>query len=69
MGLIEDIKERRITQIVVGYLVAGWIAVSVFDQLADRGIVWPVFYNVALTLFVFGIAIALILGGASVRRS
>ena len=62
MSLWSEIKQRRITQIVVSYLVGGWIAVSVVDQVVDREVLPPVVYEVAFTLFLFGILGALIIG-------
>ena len=62
MSLWTEIRERRITQIVIAYLVGGWIAVSVIDQVVDREVLPLVVYEVALTLFLFGILGALIIG-------
>ncbi len=62
MSLWAELKQRRITQIVLGYLVGGWIAVSVIDQVVDREVLPLVVYEVALALYLFGILGALIVG-------
>ncbi len=62
MSLWSEIKQRRITRIVIAYLVGGWVAVSVVDQVVDREVLPDAAYGVALTLFLFGILGALIVG-------
>ena len=62
MKLWSEIKQRRITQIVVTYLAGGWIVTSVIDQVVDREVLPLVVYEVTLTLFLFGILGALIIG-------
>ncbi|NNF38943.1 MAG: hypothetical protein HKN71_09760 [Gemmatimonadetes bacterium] len=62
MTFWSEIKQRRITQIVITYLVGGWIVLGVFDQVVDREVLPPVAYQVALTLYLVGIAAALIIG-------
>lgn len=62
MGLWAEIKQRRITRTVVAYLAGGWVALAVVDQFVDREILPLVAYQVALVIFAFGIAIALVLG-------
>ena len=62
MKIWDELKERRITQVVIGYLAAGWLVLAVVDQLVDRQILPELVYRVALVLFVGGIAAALILG-------
>jgi serine/threonine-protein kinase len=62
LSLWSEIKQRRITQIVVTYLVTGWIVVSVVDQPVDRGVLPEFIYQVVLTLFLFGTVAALIIG-------
>jgi TolB-like protein len=62
LSLWSEIKQRRITQIVVTYLAGGWIVTSVVDQVVDREVLPLVVYEVTLTLFLFGILAALIIG-------
>lgn len=62
MSLWANIKQRRITQILISYLVGGWIAVSVIDQVVDREVLPRYVYLVAFTLFLFGIPAALVIG-------
>jgi serine/threonine-protein kinase len=62
LSIWSQIKQRRITQIVLTYLAGGWLVLAVVDQVVDREVLPPVVYRVALTLYLFGIVIALILG-------
>lgn len=62
MGLWSEIRQRRITQIVFTYLAGGWMVLAVFDQVVDREVLPLVVYEVALTLYLVGIAAALIIG-------
>lgn len=62
MKIWDELKERRITQIVIGYLAAGWIVLAGVDQLVDRGVLPELVYRLALVLFIGGIGAALILG-------
>jgi TolB-like protein len=57
-----EIKQRRITQIVIAYLAAGWMANTVVDQLVNRSVLPEVVYSITLTLYLFGIGAALIIG-------
>jgi TolB-like protein len=62
LSLWSEIRQRRITQFVVAYLAGGWMVLAVFDQVVDREVLPLVVYQVALTLFLFGIGGALIMG-------
>jgi TolB-like protein len=62
MSFIQEIKERRLFQWVVSYAAAGWIALSVLDQLADRGVVPNIVYVVGLVWYVGGLFAATIIG-------
>jgi TolB-like protein len=62
LSLWSEIRQRRITQIVVTYLAGGWIVTSVVDQVVDREVLPLVVYQVTFTLFLFGILGALIIG-------
>jgi TolB-like protein len=61
-GSFQEIKERRIVQILVSYAVAGWVVLSVFDQLADRGVVPELVYRVVLVFYMGGFFAALVFG-------
>jgi TolB-like protein len=58
----QHLKERRLFQIVVAYLAGGWIVLEAVSQLTEREIVPPVVYVLTLIWFLFGIAIALVVG-------
>ncbi len=62
MSLWGQIKQRRITQIVVAYLAGGWMLLAVVDQVVDREVLPPLAYEVALTVYLFGIGAALVIG-------
>lgn len=62
LSLWGQIKQRRVTQIVLTYLASGWMALAVVDQVVDREVLPGVVYRVTLTLYIFGIGAALVLG-------
>lgn len=62
MRLWAEVKQRRITQIVLTYLAGGWMALAVVDQLVDREVLPLVAYRVGLTLYLFGAVAAVIVG-------
>ncbi|HSH74941.1 MAG TPA: hypothetical protein VLA09_04640 [Longimicrobiales bacterium] len=62
MSLWAEIKQRRITQIFVGYMAAGWMLLAVVDQFVDREILPNLFYTLGLTVYLFGAAAALVIG-------
>jgi TolB-like protein len=57
-----ELKQRRITQIVLSYVAIGWVVLSVMDQIIDRGFLPAVVYRVAFLLYVGGIPTTFILG-------
>lgn len=62
MKLWDELKERRITQIMVAYLAGGWIAVNVVDILVDRQVLPELVFRLALVAFVGGVFATLVLG-------
>jgi TolB-like protein/tetratricopeptide (TPR) repeat protein len=62
MALWKELKERRITQVVIGYLAGGWIVLAGVDQLVDRGVLPELTYRLVLILYIGGIFGAVILG-------
>lgn len=62
MSLWTQVRQRRITQIALSYVVGGWILLQVVDQVVDRDVLPRYVYVVALILFGFGIPAALIIG-------
>ncbi|NIP82912.1 MAG: hypothetical protein GWM90_28275 [Gemmatimonadetes bacterium] len=62
MGIFQELKERRLVQIVVSYLAAGWIFLEVVDQFADRNVVPELVYYIALIWFMVGIPAAFLIG-------
>jgi TolB-like protein len=62
VGVWGEVKQRRITQIVVAYLAAGWMAATVVDQLVNRSILPEWTYPLVLTVYLFGIGAAFLVG-------
>jgi serine/threonine-protein kinase len=62
MSIWKNLRERRIIQIFVAYMAAGWVALGVLDQFADRQVVPELMYKLALVAFLAGIPASLILG-------
>ena len=62
MGIFSELKERRIVQIVLSYLAAGWVFLEAIDQFADRNVLPEAAYYVALVWFLVGIPAALLVG-------
>jgi len=62
VSLWSEIRQRRITQIVVAYLAGGWMVLAVVDQFVDREVLPPVIYRLVLTVYVIGILAALVVG-------
>jgi len=58
----KELKERRLVQIVVSYAVAGWLVLSVFGEVIDRGVLPEVLYRILLVLYFGGLVAALISG-------
>ena len=62
MGIISELRERRIVQIVLSYLAAGWVFLEVINQFVERDVLPDVAYFVALVWFLVGIPAALLIG-------
>ncbi|NNM06501.1 MAG: hypothetical protein HKO65_15515 [Gemmatimonadetes bacterium] len=62
MSTWKELKERRLVQIVASYAVAGWVVVSIFGEVIDRGVLPEIVYRVLLVLYFGGFLVALIAG-------
>ncbi len=62
MTLFEQLKQRRLVRILVSYIAAGWVAVSVVDQFVDRAILPDRAYQIALAWYLAGACAALVVG-------
>ena len=62
MSTFKELKERRLVQIVVSYAVAGWVVISIFGEVIDRGVLPEILYRVLLVLYFGGLVAALITG-------
>jgi len=62
VAFFKELKERRIVQILVSYLAAGFIGLEVFNHFVERGVLPEVAYRVALTWYLVGSVAALVVG-------
>ena len=62
MSTFKELKERRLVQIVVSYAVAGWVVLSIFGEVIDRGVLPEILYRVLLVLYFGGMVAATING-------
>lgn len=60
--MLSEIRDRRITQIVLAYGAAGWIVLEAASQFVERGILPEVGYTVALIWYVGGFFAAAVIG-------
>jgi serine/threonine-protein kinase len=62
VSTFKELKERRLVQIVVSYAVAGWVVLSIFGEVIDRGVLPEILYRVLLVLYFGGMVAATING-------
>lgn len=62
MSFIRDLKERRLVQIVLTYLAAGWVGIEVVDSLVDNELLPRLAYSLALVWYITGIPVAMLVG-------
>lgn len=62
MGLFSELRERRLFQILISYLAAGWIGLEVVDQLIQNEVLPELVYKLALVWYLAGIPVALLIG-------
>jgi TolB-like protein len=62
MNVVSTLREKRIVQIVLSYLAAGWVLLQVADQLSTRGVIPNLVYNIVLLWFAFGLIATIVLG-------
>jgi len=62
VSTFKELKERRLVQIVVSYAVAGWVVLSIFGEIIDRGVLPEILYRVLLVLYLGGLVAATIIG-------
>lgn len=62
MSTFKELKERRLVQIVVSYAVAGWVVLSIFGEVIDRGVLPEILYRILLVLYFGGMVAAAIAG-------
>lgn len=62
MSTFKELKERRLVQIVASYAVAGWVVLSIFGEVIDRGVLPEILYRILLVLYFGGMVAATING-------
>ncbi len=62
MITLKELKERRLVQIVVSYAVAGWVVLSIFGEVIDRGVLPEIVYRVLLVLYFGGLVASVVSG-------
>ena len=62
MMKLSQLREKRIVQIVVSYVAAGWVLLQVIDQLVERGLLPEIAYLASLIWFAAGIPAAILIG-------
>jgi TolB-like protein len=62
VSTFKELKERRLVQIVASYAVAGWVVLSIFGEVIDRGVLPEILYRVLLVLYFGGMLAAAIAG-------
>ncbi len=58
----KELKERRLVQIVASYAVGGWVVLSIFGEVIDRGVLPEILYRVLLVLYFGGLVAAAVVG-------
>jgi TolB-like protein len=61
-SVFQELKQRRIVQIVVSYAVSGWVALEVVAALVERGMLPEILYRVGFVLFLGGLASSVVVG-------
>lgn len=62
MSFIRDLKQRRLVQVTVTYVAAGWVGIEVIDSLVDNALLPGLAYTLALLWYLTGIPIAMLIG-------
>lgn len=58
----KELKERRITQMVLAYMAVGWVFLAVVDQLVNNEVIPVIVYQMFLVAYLGGIPAALVIG-------
>jgi serine/threonine protein kinase len=59
---VDDLIRRRLPQVMVITLVAGYAALGFIDQLVDRGVIPGLVYRLSLCTFVYGVVASAVIG-------
>lgn len=61
-SFFQELKQRRIVQVVASYAVSGWVATEVIGALVERGLLPELAYRIAFVLFLGGLVASLVMG-------
>lgn len=61
-SFFQQLKQRRIVQIVASYAVSGWVATEVVGALVERGLLPELAYRLVFVLFLGGLAASVVMG-------
>lgn len=58
----KELRDRRLVQIVVGYVATGWLVLEGVDQFIDRGLLPELAYRLTLVAYLGGVPAAAVVG-------
>ncbi|MEQ8329922.1 MAG: hypothetical protein RH859_05585 [Longimicrobiales bacterium] len=61
-SVFQELKQRRIVQIVASTAVSGWVVLEVVSGLVERGILPEIVYRVGFVIFLGGLAVGFVTG-------
>ncbi|HKJ02029.1 MAG TPA: hypothetical protein VJ997_06225, partial [Longimicrobiales bacterium] len=61
-SFFQELKQRRIVQIVASYAVSGWVATEVVGALVERGMLPELVYRIVFVLFLGGLVASIVMG-------
>jgi TolB-like protein/tetratricopeptide (TPR) repeat protein len=62
LGWWKNLRERRITQIVLSYAAVGWVILGILDKFVDSGLILQLHYRLVFLAYLGGLPAALIVG-------
>jgi TolB-like protein len=61
-GLWQELKQRRLFQILASYAALGWVTMEVIESLVGRDVLPDIFYTVGMTWYLAGFGAAAVIG-------
>lgn len=62
MGTWQELRDRRLVQIILGYVAAGWLVLQGVDQLVGRALLPELAYRLTLVAYLGGLPVSVIVG-------